>query len=74
MVINKIIHVYFSHMTYLMSHITSLNNIYEMNGLVNYYVVICNKQATNQFIIKPYLFLKGHIKLPDQPYKYNILS
>ena len=24
---NKIIHVYFSHMTYLMSHVTSLNNI-----------------------------------------------
>ena len=23
---NKIIHVYFSHMTYLMSHVTSLNN------------------------------------------------
>ena len=25
---NKIIHVYFSHMTYLMSHIISLNNTY----------------------------------------------
>ena len=24
--INKIIHVYFSHMIYLMSHVTSLNN------------------------------------------------
>jgi hypothetical protein len=24
--INEIIHVYFSHMTYLMSHVTSLNN------------------------------------------------
>jgi hypothetical protein len=24
--INKIIHVYFSHMTYLISHVTSLNN------------------------------------------------
>ena len=24
--INKIVHVYFSHMTYLMSHVTSLNN------------------------------------------------
>ena len=24
---NKIIHVYFSHMTYLMSHVTFLNNI-----------------------------------------------
>ena len=23
---NKIIHMYFSHMTYLMSHVTSLNN------------------------------------------------
>ena len=27
--INKIIHVYFSHMIYLMSHVTSLNNICE---------------------------------------------
>jgi hypothetical protein len=27
-VINKIIHVYFNHMTYLMSHVTSLNNTY----------------------------------------------
>ena len=26
---NKIIHVYFSHMTYLMSHVTSLNNTCE---------------------------------------------
>jgi hypothetical protein len=26
---NKIIHVYFNHMTYLMSHVTSLNNTYE---------------------------------------------
>ena len=26
---NKIIHVYFSHMTYLMSHVTSLNNTRE---------------------------------------------
>ncbi len=25
---NKIINVYFSHITYLMSHVTSLNNIY----------------------------------------------
>jgi hypothetical protein len=40
---NNIIHVYFSHMTYLMSHVTFLNNIYEMNGLINCYVVTCNK-------------------------------
>jgi hypothetical protein len=26
--INKIIHMYFSHMTYLISHVTSLNNTY----------------------------------------------
>jgi hypothetical protein len=26
MATNKIMHVYFSHMTYLMSHVTSLNN------------------------------------------------
>ena len=26
MLINKIIYEYFSHMTYLMSHVTSLNN------------------------------------------------
>ena len=26
---NKIIHVYFSHMTYLMSHVISLNNTYK---------------------------------------------
>ena len=28
MIINKIIHVYFNHMTYLMNHVISLNNTY----------------------------------------------
>ena len=33
---NKIIHVYFSHMTYLMSHVTSLNNTYEWSYKLSY--------------------------------------
>ena len=33
---NKIIHVYFSHMTYLMSYVTSLNNTYEWSYKLSY--------------------------------------
>ena len=34
--INKIIYVYFSQMTYLMNHITSLNNIYGWSYKLSY--------------------------------------
>ena len=47
----KIIHVYFSHITYLMSHLTSLNNICEWS-----YKLLhsgCSKLTTNRFVTKP---------------------
>jgi hypothetical protein len=50
--INKIIYVYFSHMTYLMSHITSLNNICEWSYKLPH-SGLYNKRATNWFVAKP---------------------
>ena len=49
--INKIIHVYFSHMAYLMSHVTFLNNICGWSYKLPHSG--CSKQITNQFVAKP---------------------
>jgi hypothetical protein len=49
--INKIIHVYFSHMTYLMSHVTSLNNTCGWSYKLPR--ISCNKLTTNWFLDKP---------------------
>ena len=46
----KIIYVYFSHVTYLINHVTSLNNI--SDDLISCYIVGCNKLITNRFVAK----------------------
>ena len=46
----KTIYVYFSYITYLISHVTSLNNI--CDGLISYHVMNCNKPTTNRFVTK----------------------
>ena len=51
--INKIIHVYFIHMTYLMSHVTSLNNTCGWSYKLPRY----SKPAKNWFVAKPCPFL-----------------
>jgi hypothetical protein len=49
-VVYKTIHMYFSHMIYLMSHVTSLNNT--RDDLISCHVVSNNKLTVNQFVVK----------------------
>ncbi len=54
-VVYKTIHMHFSHMTYLMSHVISLNNT--RDDLISCYVVGNNKLAVNQTLfIRKYLY------------------
>ena len=64
---NKIIHVYFSHITYLMGHVTSLNNTYKWSykllrsGLLQTdYKLICSQTLSylKKVVLNPFFHIK----------------